>query len=205
MKRNQAKRILILCEDAKSSKMYFESFKKDPELRRHLAALEVFHPKNYNPVGLVNEAKKKKKKAKKERNEYDEIWVVLDKDGHAKVGDTIETAKANGIKVALSVICFEYWVLLHFEKTTKPFSKGDEIVSYFKKKKYLKNYQKNLCCYETLKDRLPTAITNAKWLAKQNQNDIDRGVKIHDLEAHTDVHILVEKLINLKVNDFLKS
>jgi len=61
-----SKRILIVCEDEKSSKLYFESFKRDEKLKRHLASvdIEVVHPRDYSPVGLVNEAKRKKKRAK---------------------------------------------------------------------------------------------------------------------------------------------
>lgn len=82
-----SKRILILCEDGKSSKLYFESFKKDEKLKRDLAAvsIEVIHPKDHSPVGLVRAAKEKKRKAKRERNPYDEIWVVLDKDYHKNI------------------------------------------------------------------------------------------------------------------------
>ena len=60
-----SKRLLIVCEDEKSSKLYFESFKRDEKLKRKLSSvdIEVVHPKDHSPVGLVNEAKEKKKKA----------------------------------------------------------------------------------------------------------------------------------------------
>ncbi len=50
---NITERILILCEDMKSSKLYFESFKKDEKLKRNLSSIDiqVFHPKNHDPVG----------------------------------------------------------------------------------------------------------------------------------------------------------
>lgn len=82
-----SKRLLIVCEDEKSSKLYFESFKRDEKLKRQLSSvdIEVVHPKDHSPVGLVDEAKEKKKKAKRDRNPYDEVWIVLDKDGHANL------------------------------------------------------------------------------------------------------------------------
>ena len=103
---NISKRILILCEDKKSSKLYFESFKRDEKLKRELSSvnIEVIHPKDHSPVGLVNMAKEKKKKANRDRNPYDEIWVVLDKDGHANLDQAISTANDNSITIALSVI-----------------------------------------------------------------------------------------------------
>ena len=102
-----SKRILILSEDEKSSKLYFQSFKKDEKLKRDLSSvdIQVIHPKNFDPVGLVAKAKEMKSKARRERNPYDEIWIVLDRDGHANIDKALNTADANNIKVALSVIC----------------------------------------------------------------------------------------------------
>ena len=109
-----SKRILILTEDEKSSKNYFESFKKDEKLRRDLpsVSVEVIHPDDHSPLGLVNDAKARKRRAIRERNKYDEIWIVLDRDGHANFPEAISAANADNINVALSIKCFEYWVLV---------------------------------------------------------------------------------------------
>jgi hypothetical protein len=191
-----SKRLLIVCEDEKSSKLYFESFKRDEKLKRKLSSvdIEVVHPKDHSPVGLVNEAKEKKKKATRDRNSYDEVWIVLDKDGHANLDQALITARDNKISVALSIMCFEYWILLHFEKTKKPFTKCDDIISYIKKEHFI-NYEKNINAYITLKDKIDKALERAVWLMNQNQNDLDRGTKINDLSVYTDVHLLVQKLI----------
>lgn len=192
-----AKRILIVCEDKKSAKFYFESFKKDEKLRRDLASvdIEVIHPKDHSPVGLVKKAKEKKKKAKLERNPYNEIWIVTDKDNHANIDIAINMAKDNKINVAISVICFEYWILLHFEQTTRHFNRCDEVISYIRKEHW-NDYEKSTNSYFHLQDRIKTAIEHGEWQLKQNQNDIDRGIKITQLSAYTDVHLLVKKLIN---------
>lgn len=192
-----SKRLLIVCEDEKSSKLYFESFKRDEKLKRQLSSvdIEVVHPKDHSPVGLVDEAKEKKKKAKRDRNPYDEVWIVLDKDGHANLEQALITSRDNKINIALSVMCFEYWILLHFEKKRKPFTKCEEIISYIKKE-HFHDYDKSTNAYLLLKDRTITAIENGEWLMNQNQNDIDRGMKIFELAAYTDVHILVQKLLN---------
>lgn len=193
------KRLLIICEDEKSSKLYFEAFKKDEKLKRDLSSVDikVVHPSDYSPVGLVTEAKKRKLKAELDRNPFDEIWIVLDKDHHANIGKAFNMAYKNGIKIALSSICFEYWVLLHFEKTFRAFSKCDDIISYIKKN-HFSDYLKKENAYIYLKDKVSQAIENGKWVVKQNQNDIDRGCKLYNLDAYTDVHILVERLIKPK-------
>jgi hypothetical protein len=197
---NYSKRLLIICEDGKSSKLYFESFKRDEKLKRRLASvsIEVVHPKDHSPVGLVTEAKIKKQKAKKDRNPYDEIWIVLDKDYHANIAKAFDMAYANGFKIALSVICFEYWVLLHFEKTKRPFKKCAEIISYIRKKHHPEYLKKENAYYE-LKDNVNIAIENGRWIVMQNQIDINRGAKIYELSAYTDVHLLVESLLTLGV------
>lgn len=196
---NIGKRLLIVCEDEKSSKLYFESFKRDEKLKRLLSSvdIEVVHPKDHSPVGLVNEAKIKKKKAKRDRNPYNEIWIVLDKDGHANLDKALITARDNKMKVALSIICFEYWILLHFEKRKKHFEKCDDIISFIKNN-YFSEYDKSINSYTALKDKINTAIENGKWIINQNRNDIERGVHIYQLSAYTDVHILVERLLNPK-------
>lgn len=194
-----SKRILILCEDEKSSKIYFQSFKKDEKLKRDLSSvdIQVIHPKNHDPVGLVTKAKEMKTKARKDRNPYDEIWIVMDRDGHVNIDQALNTAEANKIQVALSAICFEYWVLLHFEQTTRSFKKCDDLISYIKKNHFEK-YQKSSCCYQDLKDKIHTAINNGLWLDKQLKNDFDRGIKNYDMASYTNIHKLVAKLINPK-------
>jgi len=191
------KRMLIVCEDIKSSKLYFESFKRDEELKRKLSSIniEVVHPKDHSPVGLVKEAKAKVKKAKRNRNPYNEIWIVLDKDEHANLDEALITAQDNKFKVALSIVCFEYWILLHFEQKKKYFSKCDDIIKYIVKN-HFPDYRKKANCYIKLRDKLDTAIQNGIWLCKQNKIDIDRGIKIHQLSSYTNVHELVEILLN---------
>ncbi|MBM2816553.1 MAG: RloB protein [Ignavibacteria bacterium] len=192
---NVQKRVLILCEDSKSSLIYFEEFKKDEQLKRLLTAVYIEHPEDYSPSGLVAEAIRRKDIANRDRNKFDEIWIVLDRNGHANIKEAVNLAYQKKIKVAISIICFEVWILLHFERTSKPYEKCDEVISYIKKK-YFSNYDKCSSCFDELKPKLPTAIKFAKWLEEQNQNALDRGDHICELSSYTNVHHLVEKLLN---------
>lgn len=190
------KRILILCEDEKSSLLYFKGFKKDPELKRKLAAVtvDVYHPHDYSPIGLVKEAKERIKKAKRDRNPYDEVWIAFDKDGHQNIPQAFDNANQTNIKIAFSNICFEYWVLLHFEYTTKGFSKGDEIIKYIKKD-HFKNYEKNQDSFQILKDKMDLAIINGEKLIKSLKSDLSSGIKEYELATYTNVHELVKIII----------
>lgn len=194
------KRILILCEDEKSSLLYFKSFKKDEEFKRHLSAVsvDVYHPENNSPWGLVKDAIKRRDFQEEEKNPYDEIWVVFDKDKHTNIPEAYKLAKKEKINIAISIICFEFWVLLHFEYTTKPFNKCDELIKYIKSKKYISNYQKCSNCFDIIRDKITTAIANAKKVEKSNKNALNRGTKVYRLSAYTDVHKIVEILSNIK-------
>jgi hypothetical protein len=68
--------------------------------------------------------------------------------------------------------CLEFWFLLHFEQTSRPFSSCEEVVralktypemaNYNKSEKYYKNPRRDI--YQRLKDRLDTAKSNAALL-----------------------------------------
>lgn len=191
------KRILILCEDEKSSLFYFQGFKKDPILKRSLSSvsIEVSHPNDYTPVGLLKEAKEKIKKAKKESNPYDEVWLVFDKDQHPNIPKAFSDARDSVVKIAFSSKCFEYWVLLHFEYTTRPFGKCNDIISYIKKN-HFKDYEKNLDIFQHLKEKMKFAIENAEKLNKSIKTDLDSGKNIYDLDAYTDIHNLVKMILD---------
>lgn len=111
------KRGLIFCE-GETEQNYFSGLITQEEYRRKFASIsvEIYKPKNHSPKGLVDEAKRKARKAKREKDSYDFIWVVFDQDGHANISDVFHEASTYNpqIKIAFSVSCFEFFVLLHF-------------------------------------------------------------------------------------------
>lgn len=188
-------KVLILCEDSKSSLNYLYGFREDERLKRDLTFVEIDHPDDFSPMGLVTEALNRMGKAKRKRNPYTEVWIVLDKDQHAKLPEAINLAKTNNINVGLSVVCFEVWLILHYRKCKPIFYNADETISYLKRE-HLSSYEKCAKCYEMVKDKIQDAINNGKWLEKENQNDLDRGMNEYQLSAYTNLHKLVEKLSN---------
>ncbi|MGV8017332.1 MAG: RloB family protein [Ignavibacteria bacterium] len=192
------KYLLILCEDKKSSRLYFDSFKKNDQFRRELkVTYTVEHPEDYSPLGLVNAAIHRRTKAIEEKNPYDEIWVVFDKDKHKNIPNAYSLAEKENINIAISIICFEYWVLLHFKNSTKPFNKCDELIKHIKKN-YYSDYEKCSNCFDNLKDKISLAIKNAELVERSVKNEINRRQKIYELNAYTNIHHLVKKLIPKK-------
>lgn len=193
------RQILILTE-GETEEIYLKSYKSDDENRRRLSGvgIEIYKPKDHSPLGLLAEAKKRIKEAKRDKMPYEKVWIVFDRDGHANIPATFHEKQAvNEIEIAFSVVCFEYWVLLHFEKTTRLFSDCDSIGSYIRQK-YFPEYEKSRNNYHNLKDKINLAIENATWTTKQNQNDLNDGLKPYQLHAYTNVHELISFLKDLR-------
>ncbi len=116
-------RILILCEGQKTEHVYFSALK----VEMRLSSVRVWRPPKVRGLrGLTKAADE----ARRDDPGLDEIWCVFDHDGreeevrkflawheHARKRRTGPT-----IRTALSDPCFEYWLLLHFEYTTRPFT-----------------------------------------------------------------------------------
>jgi hypothetical protein len=194
-----AKRGLILCE-GETEENYFKGLITQEKHRRKFQSInvDIYKPKDHSPVGLVNHAKEKIRDAKREKNPFDFVWVLFDKDGHAKIPDAFEIARSTNpkIEIAFAIPCFEYFVLLHFEKTTKPFVKCDDVISYIKSKS-LPDYEKATNIFNVLLPYMTTGIENSKWLIDQNRIDTDSGKKVYELSAHSNIHELVEYLFSL--------
>ena len=100
---------LIVCEGEVTEPEYFNSF-------RLTSANVKAIGKGMNTVSLVKEAIAIRDIEKRRSRNYDQCWVVFDKDDFSD-GDfntAIQMAQANGFQVAYSNQAFEYWFLLHF-------------------------------------------------------------------------------------------
>ncbi|WP_189702677.1 RloB family protein [Subsaximicrobium wynnwilliamsii] len=194
-----SRRGLILCE-GETEENYFTGLVTQEKYRRKFSSIDVqiVKPKDHSPLGLVNEAKLKIKEAKREKNPYDFIWVIFDRDGHAKIPEAFETARTSTpeIKIVYTKPCFEFYVLLHFEKTTKPFTKCDDVISYINKK-YQVDYKKASNLFDLLLTQKETGLSNGDWVVNQFEDEIASGKKIYELSAFSNVHVLVEYLYSL--------
>lgn len=97
-----------------------------------------------DPRALADEAlrlateRKQKSKAKKlginRLESFDSIWIVFDTDvlNSQKRHDGIAYAHSEGIHVAYSEPCFEYWLLLHGKFTTAQMPKCKDVLPYLK-------------------------------------------------------------------------
>ncbi len=179
--RDLKKRFLIVCEDAKSAPNYFLA------LRRHfkLSATSVRvvgSDGNSQPIQVVNRAiqiKNQVEKANKPKKQqdaesyiikYDEVWCVIDGDYGNKITNARASAKANQVQLAVSTMCFEYWILLHFEENDTSTSNCDAIVSSLKAKKYIPKYAKGTCDFHDVVPHVHAACKRAKKLRRPAEN-----------------------------------
>ena len=102
---------LIICEGVNTEPDYFNAF-------RLTSANIKAVGQGLNTVGLVQKALRMKEEERKKGREYDQCWVVFDKDDFPDrdFNRAIGMAEAGGMRVAYSNQAFEYWFLLHYNR-----------------------------------------------------------------------------------------
>lgn len=185
------RRVLIACEGAKTEPAYFNQLKRD--LRAAGVDLEVLGEEcGSAPISVVDAALERRRQAAKDKVPYDAVWCVFDRDGHQSFARAVDKAEANKLELAISVRCFEFWLLLHFTYTAKAFQKGDDVVRELRK--HLSDYEKSSAHGETWTARREQAVANAERLAIHQKAVADEPWA----NPSTTVHELVKALKALR-------
>lgn len=179
-----------MCEGKKTEPKYFKAIRE----KHRLTSVTVYDSQKTTAKELVGEAVTLMKEAKKDRNEYDEVWVVVDRDDYTKHPQSFDKARANRIKIAFSSTCFEYWLLLHFEYTTSPFTDCDNLIGRLKG--HIANYEKSLDCFALIEANTSEAIVRCSRVMK-HWEDVSADQPIWEFNPYTNVGELVEMLISL--------
>lgn len=136
---------------------------------------------------------------------YDHVYCVIDRDSHSDFDETLsriddlsrQKRKAKPFAAIVSYPCFEYWLLLHFTYTRKPFARSgkkspcDLVVGELKKghiPSYCKNQESQKGLYGRLASMRKTAMERAERAAEEAKGDGERN-------PSTDIHVLIEKLL----------
>lgn len=194
-RRKPNERILVICEDEKSSRYYFESFCKDHGLERSVTIVTC--PDGSAPRNIVDYADKEKKYYKK-------IYCVFDKDRKMTAGNisnykqALNKCEASKDKIIAinSVPNFEYWLLLHYVLYLKPFeAQGKHTIGELAEmelKKYMNDYAKSAKdIYVKTKHLLDLAIKHAVRVEQEQR-------KVQSDNPSTKIHWLVRDLLELK-------
>jgi hypothetical protein len=190
--------VLIVCEGQKTEPNYFNGLRDDYELST--ANIEIGGNCGSDPVSIYKYAKKRFREERERGDPFDKVYCVFDKDSHVNFQQAVDAISRSMPKqvyeATVSVPCFEYWLLLHFIYTSKPYmaqgsnSSCSQVISDLKA--YLPDYEKGQAnVYLQLKQHLETAKVHAlraKLEAEDNNTD----------NPSTRVHELVEFLQNIR-------
>jgi len=197
--------VLIVCEGAKTEPQYFGEMRA--KLRLASTNVVITGEGATDPIGIVNTAIA----LFAADPIYDRVYCVFDRDTHATYRPALEKIAATRLRreggkrgagvarfaAITSVPCFEYWLLLHYEYTTRPYervgrhSACDRLIHELKSHGHLPDYGKGAKgLYKETAPRLETAMNHARRaLAAAESGGTDNPT--------TRVHELVEYLVAL--------
>jgi hypothetical protein len=131
--------VLVICEDKKSGKNYLDDAAVHFRIK---VKVEISHCGKTDPKSIVEEGIKQSRK-------YDFIYCVVDRDTHANFDEAVRVAdRSKNVLLIPSYPCFEYWLLLHFEESRKPFtakgkkSAGDLVADALRGYAEMQQYEK---------------------------------------------------------------
>ena len=178
---------LIVCEGEVTEPEYFNSF-------RLTSANVKAIGKGMNTISLVKEAIAIRDIEKRRNRNYDQCWVVFDKDDFidSDFNAAIQMAQANGFHVAYSNQAFEFWFLLHFNLYQGAIHRNRyaEMLTHLLGFKYGKAKGDSVRVFNVIYPRTRMAIDNAKNVLKAFD-----GSNPAKEESSTTVHQLVERLL----------
>lgn len=191
-------KVLIVCEGEKTEPLYFQNLKDFYGLSS--ANIEICGDCGSAPNSIYAYAKQRYREAKDARDPFDHVFCVFDKDTHDSyektVADIARATPKHVYQAMTSVPCFEYWLILHFIYSTKPYNDLPKNTSCHQVCKDLKNYipeyEKGLAgIFSQCFSQLEFAKSNAKralQAAEQNSTE----------NPSTHIHELVEFLQKIK-------
>lgn len=191
-------KVLIVCEGEKTEPNYLTELKDHHQLNS--ANVEITGDCGSAPSSVFQFARQRFREEKDSGNPFDRVYCVFDQDTFTDYTKTIkniaEATPKDVFSAVTSVPCFEYWLLLHFAYTTKPYSPlpknspANQVLNDLKV--YMPDYKKGSdSTYSKLLGQLEFAKANAeRALVSARHNGTDN--------PSTHIHELVTYLENIK-------
>jgi hypothetical protein len=181
-------RVLVVCGGQRTEPNYVNGLKSAHNLSS--ADVRVLQSPQSDPLGIVNYAI-----AELDRDsDIDRAFCVFDRNGHATFDEATRRLEQsphsqNGrIEAITSWPCFEVWLLLHYQYSTKSYvpesgrSACDNVIRELRN--HLPEYVKfHKDCYKILAAMLDKAPAHAEQLEKHNveSSSSNPGTKMHRL------------------------
>lgn len=182
----------IYCEGAKTEPFYLEDY-----IRRRFPGTKLIRiektPKT-TPKQLVEVALEKLDCSPK----GDVVWVVYDREGATKYPDSHHAdarQKAGGnVRIALSNVSFEVWLLLHFQSTCGAHDSCDDLLRRSRLKEHVPGYDKAIR-REYSDEEIARARHNAERMNEATKHGANpEWTQPHQWNPYTDVHKLLDAI-----------
>ncbi len=162
--------VLIICEGVETEYRYFEAMRRRQALVS--VSIEVVRSGRQSER-LVEHAVELRRQRKRQPDAlpYEEIWCVFDREAaHEPAGFFAAVIRADREQLTLAVSnpCFEYWFLLHYRETNRPFQNADEVIDALRSNGCLPGYEKNGEVFERLLEHRGQAIERAERLYERH-------------------------------------
>lgn len=185
--------VLIICEGRETEPNYIEGLIDHLGVNR--AAVKVVHGESVtDPLGLVRKAQR----AFTSDGGYDLVYVVCDGDA-PQLADARELARKTlrntsrertEVQLIASHPSFEFWLLLHFEYSVRPYLSGADAAMALRR--HVTDYAKNdRNIFAKVATGLDTACRNSDRLKKELAKT---GAQVPD----TDMRTLIDQLMRMR-------
>ncbi|MFO0875947.1 MAG: RloB family protein [Gemmataceae bacterium] len=193
--RELEERFLIVCEDGKSAPNYFEAFKKHYNLSA--ASVKVAGSGGRTqPVQVVEVAVRLMNASSGPESgtePFDQVWCVIDGDYGEKIANARAKAEANDIHLAVTTMCFEYWVLLHYEENDTATMDCYSLERALRSRGHIPDYEKGKCDFSKVVPHAELASERAKKLRAP-------GIRRNDLPENqnpcSEIYELVDAILS---------
>ena len=203
-KKSVKKTMFIFCEGEKTEPNYLQQYIDSAADSTSTHVVEISKTRKNTPKQLVDEACKLIKSDRFLGD--DEVWVVYDRESPKKYAEDLHAkshkkALDNSISIAISNVCFEIWILLHFCYSATPYENYEDL----RKKSPLETQFQNhtgqeygksiLDLYSLLSGLTSTARQNAKRLRATQELSAAQGKdKPYHLNPYTDIDLLLDNI-----------
>lgn len=156
--------ILVVCEGSQTEPNYIDGLRRYKRLQNVQIRVIPGGGNRVTPGHLIERAILEKQHLDWDKNR-DMVWCVFDteREGtHPDLEENILRAIRNGIHNAVSNPAFEYWYLLHFVETDRPFEDGNALTQMLVQ--YIPDYTKSMDIFPQLQGRTTDALDRAERL-----------------------------------------
>lgn len=180
--------VLIVCEGYNTEYNYFVELRRSLDLDNTTVDIPR-NDKGSAPISVVDYAKEKHQNG----NGYDIVFCVFDRDEHESYRRALQAIEGYAqrkrdpipMRGIPSIPCFEFWLLLHFERSDAPFGGCTEVIRSLHR--HLPEYDKaGTNFYAVLLQNTNTAIQNAKWVLERQRDagTDDPTTRVHEVVEH---------------------